>query len=619
MRCSSYDMSVFFISGLLLIFMITGCSGGSEKNTTDKSNIDSVSSIVGQNVAIDAGENSPVDAGQSFPVDREQDASAELLASGEPTLAAAVPDENEVLPDTGSAVVAEKLESGGDFWANLDASGVQDNRDGVFSFPGATGYGRYSEGGRGGRVYCVNTLDDINMDRDGKISYREAVTGINEVSSGNRIVTFCVAGEIDTGEERVLILQGNLTVACQTAPAPGVVITGYRPVDIDNDADHQIWRHCDLKPRDTLDASKNTSQRIITIGGGAGTAPDHLMFDHLSLMYSTDDSFVVYVNRDPATTVPSNITLSHSIIAEGDTTCLRSDFECGNAESRRTDDYRWPNHSMGPAVSSHNGTPVTGVSIIANVIGNTNARNPQFRGVSPGEIANNIMFNVHSAGVTISSPANTAPNDVYVEGNIIKEGPDDRKTDHITYQSANTRAAVGRNIRIDWEGDVTTDYQGNGVTILEGMTRAYSGGSNQLDLSCVGSSRPARDSEDERIIAEINGTGTNPVLASAEVGIGPRIDPIVPPCVAGARCFYEPAIDDQGQRDYSSYVISATHPDTYDTDEDGIADAWERLAIAADFSGALLSLSDIDFQTDADSDGYLDVEEWLNYLARCPE
>ena len=604
----------------LVACLIGGCAGDSKEVAPQSAAV----SVEPGSATADSGDstnaNNTVSA-ETLPP--SMGAAQEAGSTSETTDQIAEPASVETDSENGNstpAVLVEELEvPGNDFWANLDAAGVVDARSGVFAFPGAVGFGKQSIGGRGGRVFCVNTLEDINVDGDGKISYREAVTGINEVDKGSRIVTFCVSGVVDTGEDRVLILHGNLTVACQTAPGPGVVITGYRPVDIDNDADNQIWRHCDIKPRDTLDPGKNVSQRLVTIGGGPGVAPDHLIFDHMSLMYSTDDSFLIFVNRDPATTVPSNITLSHSIIAEGDTTCLRTDFECGNAESRRTDTYGWPNHSMGPAVASHNGSPVSGVSMIANVIGNTNARNPQFRGVSPGEIANNLIFNVHSAGIWISSPANSAPNDVFIEGNIIKDGPDDRNTDRISYNSDNTRVAVNGNTRVSWQGEITNDYMGNARQTLESVERAYLDGMNKLDLTCVGSSQPARDSEDERIIAETNGAGLDPVLGSAEVGIGPRVEPIVPPCVAGAWCFYEPSADDQGQRDYSSYSIGAAHPETYDADNDGIADDWERAAIAADTSGNLTSISEIDYLTDSDNDGYLDVEEWLNHLALCGE
>jgi hypothetical protein len=258
------------------------------------------------------------------------------------------------------------------------------------------------------------------------------------------------------------------------------------------------------------------------------------------------------------------------------------------------------------------------LSIVANLIGNTNARNPQLRGVSPGEVANNLMFNLHSAGVFISSPKNGAPNDVYVEGNLFKDGPDNRKnTDRITYRTTNTRVVVKNNTRISTAGEITNNYQENAEETLLAGARAYTTGDNSILLECVGASRPMRDSEDQRIVRELNGAGTDPVLDSAEVGIGPRVAPVVPPCTAGYYCFFEPGENDQGQRDYSTYLRESVHPPDYDTDSDGIEDAWEYRAIDLDSNDSLESLVNIDHTTDSDGDGYLDVEEWLNELAQC--
>lgn len=507
--------------------------------------------------------------------------------------------------------------------ANIDASGNLDERS-ARAFPGATGFGQHSSGGRGGPVFCVNTLQDVNVDGDGLISYREAVEGLNEAAESPRIVTFCVAGEIFTGTEPVrLHNSGGVTIACQTAPSPGVVMTGYRALDLDNDADNIIMRYCDMKPRDTLNPELNTGQRGITVGGGSGIAPDNLIFDHMSIMWSTDDSFVVYVGIDPGTLTPGNVTLMQSLVGEGDTTCNRSDNECGNQSTNPTFDYRFPNHSTGPAIASLNGTQIRGISHIANVMGNTAARNPQVRGAF-GEVANNFVFNMFGDGTRASMSAGVGTsNTLYIENNTYKRGPDSvlaRIDDHLIYSDG--QYVVNGNRLIEEDGTIRDDYIGNGTTRADTLSheREYLDGDNLLNIECVGASRPHRDSADSRIVAEANGVGTDPVLESAEIGIGPRVPPLAGangPCTMGLRCFFEPTTDDQGQRDYSDYAAEASHAEDYDTDGDGIEDAWEQLVIDADPDDRLTSLESIDHTTDADNDGYLDVEEWLNTLARC--
>ena len=138
-----------------------------------------------------------------------------------------------------------------------------------------------------------------------------------------------------------------------------------------------------------------------------------------------------------------------------------------------------------------------------------------------------------------------------------------------------------------------------------------------LDLACVGASMPFRDKSDSRIVAEANGINASPVLETAEIGIGPRVPPIIGPCSPGRSCFYEGTVNDQGQRDYSDYAELVHHSRNYDRDLDGISDMWENMLIDSSGEDSITSLFDIDHTTDADNDGYYDVEEWINSLAVC--
>jgi len=501
--------------------------------------------------------------------------------------------------------------------ANIMDTGEEDTRAGVFAFPGATGHARFATGGRGGAAVVVNTLNDVNVNGDGLVSWREAATGINEANFSPRTILFSVSGQINTGTNLVAIHgQDDVTVACQSAPPPGVVFVGWRSWDIDNGTDDLIARHCDIKPLDTINPNLNTGQRCVTIGGNTGTGPRRLMFDHFSCAWSTDDSISSFVNTNGATDPPGDITISHPLIYEGDTTCLRSDDECGNPASGFNGTYAWPSHAMGPYFASQNGTRMDGVSLIAWASVNNNARQPWWRNVS-GEIVNGLVANRHSEGIAVTGSGGATNNLAYIVGNTIKEGPDERPGTDPLKTAAGTFSISGNRL-IDDNGVLqNSNLDGNGGNALSGLAREYLGGSNELDLSCIGASQPTRDSSDARIVTEINGAGPgSPILASAEVGVGPRIAPINPPCT-GIWCFYEPPENGQGQRDYSTYTSSNSHPASYDTDGDGIEDAWEQQVIDSDPNDAITNLTHIDHTTDCDGDGYTDMEEFLNRLARC--
>lgn len=156
------------------------------------------------------------------------------------------------------------------------------------AFPGAEGHGRYVTGGRGGEVRHVTNLND-----SGPGSLRAALNG-----SAKKIIVFDVSGYIDLRSQ--LDMTSNTTIAGQTAPEGGITLR-YHTLYFGK-CDNVIVRFI---------RSRRSQVKDVNDGADATWGRNHknIIIDHCSFSWSIDEVASFYDNR--------NFTLQWSTVAEG--------------------------------------------------------------------------------------------------------------------------------------------------------------------------------------------------------------------------------------------------------------------------------------------------------------
>jgi pectate lyase len=248
------------------------------------------------------------------------------------------------------------------------------------AFPGAVGYGRYAQGGRGGAVIAVTSLAD-----SGPGTLRACID-----ASGPRTCVFRVGGVIRWTTERPVIRNPYITIAGQTAPGGGILIThaggkfGVTPLVVKNTHDVVI-RHLRVR----LD---NRGDTRAVDSGIIFEKSRNVIFDHVSVSWAEDESIGGQGQND-------NITISNSIMAEG----LRSHDKCALLSS----------------------DPITSqrLTFTGNICAHNGDRNPDVN-FFPGscvDIVNNLVYNARSDFVEVWEQHGGSP--VNIVGNYFKSGP----------------------------------------------------------------------------------------------------------------------------------------------------------------------------------------------------
>ena len=363
--------------------------------------------------------------------------------------------------------------------------------DAPLAFPGAMGAAATTPGGRGGEIVRVTTLAP-----GGPGSFLEAVK-----KSGPRIVVFEVGGIIDLAESTVKITEPFLTIAGQTAPAPGItLIRG--GIDI---ATHDVViRHIRVRPGDGGRAvlSGNDYDAISTIGA------HDVIVDHCSLMWGTDENLSASGPRFTGNTpeewrkgTSHRITFSNNLIAEGLANSVHIKGE----------------HSKGSLIHDN----VTDILIINNLYSNNKERSPLFKGGVHGAIVNNLIYDPGQRAIhynLIAEEWGAHPyqtGEMTVIGNVLRGGQStvDKIALVMVGGSGDLALYERDNIAVDRIGNplpMRGSYTNAPIKILKltppvipGVTPRAARDVQDYVIKNAGARNWERDHEDARIVADV--------------------------------------------------------------------------------------------------------------------
>lgn len=469
------------------------------------------------------------------------------------------------------------------------------------AFPGAEGHGRYVTGGRGGKVIHVTNLND-----KGTGSFRAAVTG-----NSKKIIVFDVAGVIPLASN--LTIGANTTILGQTAPSPGITLRYYTVQPEDN----CIIRFIRLRrgqEKDINDGADATWQRNKT----------GIIFDHCSFSWSIDEVASFYDNNNftmqwctvaESLTNPGHSKGAHGYggIWGGKLASFHHNFVghlmnrgprfngarygwTGYTSNKEYDTYKWENPVQAENVDFRNCVMY-------------NAQGTCYGGPGGGQI--NIVNNYYKAGpsqslksktlngikVSVSSGKERGSQDRITQVTVSSSGNSDKK--HPEYYEMTSRYFISGNTTETTKGTVTKNQDWKGVVYDKG-TYTYNGERYSADKKNFYGDAVAHQTIDGVSCVKIKMDNPAP---TGEVTTHSAAEAFSKVLAYGGASLYRDEIDARymeeaktGTAQYKGSITlspgiidkvsdvngytestfgTASRPADFDTDKDGIPDAWE--------------------------------------------
>ena len=418
------------------------------------------------------------------------------------------------------------------------------------AFPSAEGYGALTPGGRGGKVFVVNNLND-----SGPGSLRQAVE-----TNEPRIVVFNVAGTIELASN-LDITMPYITIAGQTAPGDGISLKNY-PLNVKGTHDVIVRG---LKIRPGVDSGLEGSH----LDGIEVSNSENVIIDHCTIGWSSDEGINSWKGN-------KNVTVQWCMMSEPLNHNLHAKGEHGFSAS------------LGGEYSTNH----------HNLFAHGKGRNPSIGGNHQHstinlDFRNNVVFNYGTR------TCDGKPRSINMVNNYYKPGP------------ATNPRIVNRVARIDnasvygfqgvWyvdgnviEGypEISADNWAGGVEIDRGLTeeevrakepfatpevRTQSAeDAYELVLKHAGARPDRRDMHETRIVSEVRS------------GVATYGDGII-----------------NSPEEVGGYPVLTGTP-WEDSDGDGIPDSWEI--------ANKLDPNDPTDAVQTAKNGYMNIENWFNSL-----
>lgn len=452
------------------------------------------------------------------------------------------------------------------------------------AFPGAEGGGKYTFGGRGGKVITVTSLAD-----KGPGTLREACEG----TVGARIVVFNVSGLIQL-KSPIIIEAPYITIAGQTAPGDGVCVAGESFWVNTHDV---IVRHMRFRRGET-----KVERRDDSFGGNP---VGNIMIDHCSTSWGLDENISFYRHMfDPQDgskekKLPTvNVTIQNTISAQA------------------LDTY---NHAFGSTLGGEN------CSFMRNLWANNAGRNPSIGWNGVFNFVNNVVYNwvhrsvdggdytaLYNIVNNYYKPGPLTPTDSPIGYRMVKPESGRSKLGYLVfgrvYCNGNIMDGNEEVTKNNWNGGVQVEDLPNTDKYTDAMKwnepfpmpeltvmsaqKAYN-----YVLDNVGANIPKRDIVDQRVVEQVR---TGKVYYDADAD---KID------------FYQFKHRRLPKDSYKQGIITdirqvGGYPqykgESYiDSDKDGMPDVWER-------KNGLNPNDASDAVKDCSGDGYTNIEKYIN-------